>query len=112
MSKLIAVSLLLFALCGCGKKEISNAPADDATLGCANGMAHIDAAKKSWAEKTGAAVTATPTADDLDPYFRHGMPKCPGGGTYTLGAVSELPSCSVAAHNDYFRSHLAPPPQQ
>src|SRR5271163_38786 len=111
MSKLIAVSLLLFALCGCGKKDDQKAPADDATLGCANSLGHIDAAKKRWAEQSGAALTATPTADDLDPFFRHGMPKCPGGGTYTIGAVSELPTCSIAAHNEFFKSNLAPPPQ-
>jgi hypothetical protein len=111
MSKFIAVSLLLCALCGCGKKDVVNAPADDATLGCANSLRHIDDAKKSWAEKSGAALTATPTEDDLLPYFRKGMPRCPGGGTYTIGTVSELPKCSIAAHNEYFSAHLAPPPQ-
>ena len=111
MSKLLAVSLLLMSLCGCGKKENTNAPADDVTMTCANNLNQIDNAKKRWVEQSGAALTATPTEQDLDPWFRRGMPKCPGGGTYTIGAVSELPSCSIAGHNEFFRSHLAPPPQ-
>jgi hypothetical protein len=111
MVKLIAVALLLVGFCGCGKKETVNAPADDSTLGCANSLMRIDAAKKRWAEQSNAALTATPTADDLDPYFRHGMPLCPGHGTYTIGVVSELPKCSIAAHNEYFKGNLTPPPQ-
>jgi hypothetical protein len=110
MSKLIAVFLLLFAFCGCGKKDSQTPQADDATIGCANSLFHIDAAKKTWAEKHNAALTDTPTADDLDPFFRHGMPVCPKGGTYTIGTVSELPKCSIAAHNDYFRAQVAPAP--
>jgi predicted small lipoprotein YifL len=112
IAKLAAVFLLLFAFCGCGKKETLVTDADDATIGCANCLAHIDAAKKSWAEQHNAALTDTPTADDLDPYFRHGMPVCPKNGTYTIGTVADLPQCSIAAHNDYFRSHLAAPPAQ
>jgi|GEM_PF-2254126 len=111
MVRLIAASLVVFALCGCGKKDAVNASADDATLQCVNTLAHIDAAKKKWAEQSNAALTATPTEDDLASYLRHGIPKCLGGGTYTIGAVSELPKCSIAAHNEYFSSHLAPPPQ-
>lgn len=109
LSKLIAICLLCCTFWGCGKKA-QPAGADDATIGCATALAHIDAAKKSWAEQHNAALTDTPTAEDLDPYFRHGMPVCPGGGTYTIGTVGEMAKCSIAAHNEYHRAHLAPPP--
>jgi len=34
------------------------------------------------------------------------MPVCPGGGTYTIGPVGELPQCSIPGHNEYFKAHL------
>jgi hypothetical protein len=38
----------------------------------------------------------------LDLYLRE-MPKCPGGGTYMITRVGDLPSCSISEHTDYFR---------
>ena len=73
-------------------------------------MSHIDAAKRSWAQDHNAKLDDTPTEDDLLPYFRRSMPRCPAGGTYTIGKVSELPQCSIAKHNEYFRANVAPSP--
>lgn len=107
LSKLAVACLLGLSLCGCGKegaKSDPNAPA----IGCANHLRSIDKVKKRWAEEHGAGLNDTPTLDDLEPYFRHGMLTCPEGGAYTIGKVSELPQCSIAAHNDYFKANLAP----
>ena len=107
ISKLAAACLLILAFCGCGKNE-SQTPAPDAIArSCATYLGIIDSAKKHWAEQHGAGLNDTPTEDDLQPYFRHGMPKCRGGGTYTIGKVGELPQCSIAAHNDLFKSNMA-----
>jgi hypothetical protein len=38
-----------------------------------------------------------PTRDDLLPYLRR-WPVCPAGGTYTIGAIGEPPTCSVPDH--------------
>ncbi|HEY3862232.1 MAG TPA: hypothetical protein VGO59_10115 [Verrucomicrobiae bacterium] len=112
LSSLIAVCLSFLVFCGCGKKAepVANGEPDPVSIGCAAYLKQIDQAKKSWAQQHGSGANDTPTADDLEPFFRHGMPKCPGGGTYTIGSVSELPQCSIAAHNDYFKADLAPPP--
>jgi len=79
-------------------------------MGCANHLHQIDATKKRWARQRGAGLKDTPTWDDLDSLFRNGPPKCPGGGTYTIGAVGELPECSIAEHNEYFKAHLEAEP--
>jgi hypothetical protein len=76
-------------------------------MSCATYLRIIDGAKHRWAEQHGAGLTDTPTEDDLQPYFRHGMPKCRGGGTYTIGKISEPPQCSIAAHNDFFKNNTA-----
>jgi hypothetical protein len=41
------------------------------------------------------------TEDDLKPYIRlvgGQLPKCPQGGTYTIGPVGEPPTCSIPGH--------------
>lgn len=109
-SKLAATLLLVFAFCGCGKNESQQPAANAKTLQCANNLRSIDAVKKHWAEQGGADSNATPTWDDLAPFFRHDVPTCPEGGTYTIGTVGEVPTCSIAAHNDYFRDHVLTQP--
>jgi hypothetical protein len=36
--------------------------------------------------------------DDIAPYFPNGIPKCPAGGTYTIGKVGEPPTCSLGTN--------------
>jgi TolA-binding protein len=66
---------------------------------CINILREIDAAKQQWALEKNKPASAVPAAQDLLPYFKDGVfPTCPSGGTYTLNAVGELPSCSVPGH--------------
>jgi hypothetical protein len=104
-----AACLLLFAFCGCGKNEPPKLDNNEAAIACATNLRQIDAAKKSWAQKQGAGIDAAPTADDLVPFFRRGVPTCLQGGPYTIGKVGEMPQCSIAAHNEYFKAN--PPPE-
>jgi hypothetical protein len=106
--RIAAACLLIFALSGCGKSADQTPDASLTTIGCASNLRGIDGAKRHWQKDRGAGLDATPTMEDLLPYFRHGMSKCPGGGTYTVGKVSDLPQCSIAEHNEYFKSHLVP----
>ena len=69
---------------------------------CINNLRQIDAAKQQWALEKNKTAEAVPTEQDIAPYFKldasGNLPKCPSGGTYTLNAVGELPSCSVQGH--------------
>ena len=81
---------------------------------CINNLRQIDAAKNEWALENGKTGDAVPTVQDLTPYMRNGIytgpnhtpntsgsgifPTCPAGGTYTLGAVSNAPTCSIPGH--------------
>jgi membrane protein involved in colicin uptake len=69
---------------------------------CVNNLRLIDAAKQQWALENKKQATDTPGMDDLRPYIGRGvngeLPTCPDGGTYTIGAVGEKPTCSNAAH--------------
>jgi regulator of replication initiation timing len=72
---------------------------DDAQTLCVQNLHVIDSAKQSWAVDNSKEATDVPTAQDLLPYLKgNTMPACPSGGTYTIGAMNEQPSCSVPGH--------------
>jgi hypothetical protein len=69
---------------------------------CINNLRLIDGAKAMWALDHNKTDTNVPTWADLKPYLcgtnNYPLPKCPSGGAYTLGSVTNLPSCSIPGH--------------
>jgi hypothetical protein len=66
---------------------------------CINNLRMISAAKNEWALEKSKAQTDVPTWDDLQPYLPGKVPLvCPAGGTYSLNAVSDPPTCSIPGH--------------
>jgi len=67
---------------------------------CINNLRLIDGAKQQWALEKNKTANDTPQPQDLLPYIgRNGVfPQCPGGGRYTLNAVSIAPTCSIPGH--------------
>jgi Domain of unknown function (DUF4190) len=66
---------------------------------CINNLRQIEAAKTEWASEKNKTGGDVPTAGDLTPYLINGkFPICPSGGTYIIGAVSNLPACSIPGH--------------
>jgi len=78
---------------------------------CINNLREIDAAKNEWMLKHDAKTNDTVTLDDIKPYLvpygepnafikldaKGNLPKCPGGGIYTIGKIGEAPTCSLGA---------------
>lgn len=66
---------------------------------CRPNLKQIEGVKATWAMENKQPPTAIPTdADIFGPNAYIGMkPVCPLGGTYRLGAVNELPTCSQGA---------------
>jgi len=66
---------------------------------CINNLRQIDGAKQQWALEHGKKADDVPTVADLKPYFKNGVfPICLAGGTYTIGAVTNAPTCSIPSH--------------
>jgi hypothetical protein len=66
---------------------------------CGNQLKWIELAKQSWVLDKQKPDDATPTVEDLASYLQGGrLPKCPDGGSYVIGKVSQNPRCSVAGH--------------
>jgi hypothetical protein len=69
---------------------------------CINNLRQIDGAKNEWALENNKTNGTPVTEADIKPYIKLGaggnLPKCPAGGTYTIGPVGEPPTCSVPRH--------------
>ncbi len=69
---------------------------------CINNLRQIDAAKQQWALENNKTADAIPTEQDIAPYIKldanGNIPRCPSGGTYTIGAVGTPPTCSIPGH--------------
>ncbi len=69
------------------------------TSACINNLRAINDAKQQWALDKGKTATDVPTAQDLLPYLKDGVfPLCPEGGTYSINAAGDLPTCSIQGH--------------
>jgi len=62
---------------------------------CYNQLKRIDGVKEMWAVQERRADGDTPSDSQLGVYFKDGMPSCPGGGAYTIGAVANPATCSI-----------------
>lgn len=75
---------------------------------CISNLRQVESAKEQWAMEEKKGPTDTPSWSDLigsDKYMKpnpntaDGEPECPSGGTYTIGSVSENPTCDVSGHS-------------
>jgi hypothetical protein len=69
---------------------------------CINNLRQIDAAKNEWALENNKTNGTPVTEADIKPYIKldasGNLPKCPAGGTYTIGPIGQVPTCSVSGH--------------
>ena len=65
---------------------------------CVANLKLLDGAKNSWAMEFNKAETAVPNLSDLvgDSLYIREIPLCPGNGSYILGPVNEVPTCTLA----------------
>lgn len=70
---------------------------------CITNLKQLDAAKQQWAADTNQGLTSTPANSDLfgaSLYLKTNV-VCPTGGSYSLNAVSVLPTCNRSASPDF-----------
>lgn len=66
---------------------------------CINNLRLIDGAKQTWALEHNKTPDALATLQDILPYLPNQFfPQCPAGGNYSINAVSNRPTCSIAGH--------------
>ena len=83
---------------------------------CVINLQNIQRIKYQWMFDNKKKSDDRPTWDDLRELIEatgsdmravsDGRPHCPGGGTYTIGAVNQLPTCSLGdSERNIFRDH-------
>jgi hypothetical protein len=71
---------------------------------CINNLRQLEGAKQQWALEFHKGTNDVPTWDDLRPILKPKL-SCPRGGTYSLGRMGELPSCSISEHTVQYRQN-------
>lgn len=90
---IIAVSGIL--VLGMALGAFRRAHVTKALNGCTNNLLEIETAKEMWSRENSGS-TNTLTWGDIRPYLRNEtIPICPDGGTYSIGTIRELPTCSI-----------------
>jgi len=62
---------------------------------CRLNLEYLDMATSQWAFENKKPDGTLITTNDIMPYLKYGMPKCPIGGQYILTKVGEMPRCSI-----------------
>jgi prepilin-type N-terminal cleavage/methylation domain-containing protein len=70
---------------------------------CQTNLRQMDTAKEHWAMENGRVASDSPTAAELVTEYMRAryedqLPVCPSGGTYTLGNMSTLPTCTIGTN--------------
>lgn len=67
---------------------------------CIENLRRIEGAKEMWALENKKTTTDIPTGHDLEKYMKVSFAglKCPAGGVYSVKAVGDQPTCSIAHH--------------
>jgi general secretion pathway protein G len=74
-------------------------------ISCIVLLSQIEGAKEQWAAEHHKTTNDVPTDADLFGVYLNHKPVCPAGGTYTVGRVGQLPTCSIGGP-----SHTLPAP--
>mgnify|MGYP003954476063 FL=1 len=66
--------------------------------GCKANLRTIEFAIAQWSLEKRKADDAEVSLNELEEYFKDGIPRCPSGGEYELTTVNEKPTCTVKGH--------------
>jgi prepilin-type N-terminal cleavage/methylation domain-containing protein len=75
---------------------------------CQHNLKQILGAKERWAMENNRGAADTPGWADLTPFFVRAQPDCPGGGSYTIGSLAQLPICDVGGVRGEWNAHVIP----
>src|SRR5436309_13288781 len=98
--EIMIVVAIIALLAAVAIPNLAKARKSAARTACINNLKTIEGAKNIWALNNKKGDGDVPTDADLfGPNAEIAKkPECPGNGTYTIGAVSEKPTCSVPDH--------------
>ena len=66
--------------------------------GCKANLRTIEFAIAQWSLEKRKSDDAEVSLEELEGYFKDGIPRCPSGGEYELSTVVDKPTCTVEGH--------------
>ncbi|MEK7674828.1 MAG: type II secretion system protein [Verrucomicrobiota bacterium] len=97
--EIIFVLVIVAVLFGVLLPRYAKARAAARTHACINNMAQAQSAKESWALENKKKAADPVAWSDITPYIKYGVPVCPAGGAFALGAAGTNITCSVSGHS-------------
>ena len=100
VSSLVVGGLIITAMILASIPGVARMQRDDARKACIENLALLESAKERFALDHQLSPGAPCTVDALikDGKMLKAMPICVTGGKYTLGAIGQLPTCTVPGH--------------
>jgi RNA polymerase sigma factor (sigma-70 family) len=73
---------------------------DEQTLTCIHNLREIDGASQQCALENKMSARDIVTSEQILPYLKRGKEvfRCPSGGSYTFGSLTNMPTCSIPGH--------------
>jgi prepilin-type N-terminal cleavage/methylation domain-containing protein len=95
--ELVVVVLIIGMLLSVAAPSFVHARENSRAKACQHNLLQIQSAKERWAMDNRREATDTPTMVELarPGVYMRGTPVCPGGGSYTIGRLDQLPTCSL-----------------
>ena len=93
--ELLIVVAIIGMLIAVAVPNFSKMRRDAQKTACHAQLKQIDGSKEMWATQEERTNGEFPSVAQINSYFRDGMPYCPNGGAYRIGAVGADATCSV-----------------
>jgi type II secretory pathway pseudopilin PulG len=96
--EILIVAGLLAMLAAIAMTSISRPRIRAQTITCIANLRQLENVKQQWGLEHQKEGPDVPTMAELKPYFRFPI-GCPINGVYTINALSNIATCSIAGHS-------------
>ena len=108
--EILIVILIIGMLLSVAVPQFMRARQTGQAKACQHNMKQIFGSKERWAMDTHKGNDDTPTMSDLvvPGLYLKNTPMCPSGGTYTIGRMDQIPTCSIGGTPGAVDAHIMP----
>ena len=99
LTEIMIVVAIIGMLAAMAIPSFMKARATSQKNGCIENIRQMEGAKEQWAMSAGRSQGDTVVTTDAMTYLKGGVvPKCPGGGTYSLNVIGTDAACTISGH--------------
>ncbi len=108
--EILIVVLIMGLLLSIAMPQFIRARQSGQAKACQHNLKQILGSKERWAMDTQKGNTDSPVMSDLvvPGVYLKNAPVCPAGGTYKIGTLGELPTCSIGGTPGDQDAHIVP----